>query len=48
MSNHINEIILEQLFEEGLEEGIKKGFEGDKLEFFAEKYAKKNFNERGI
>jgi len=48
MSNHFNETILEQLYEEGLEEGIKKGLEGVKLEFFAEKYAKKNFNERGM
>ena len=48
MSNHWNEITMEKLFEEGLEEGMKKGLEGDKLEFFAERYAKKYFNERGM
>ena len=39
---------MERLYEEGLEEGIKKGLEGNKLEFFAERYAKKIFNERGL
>jgi len=48
MSNHWNEARMEQLFEEGLEEGVKKGFEGVVLEFYAENYAKKNFNNRGI
>ena len=33
MSNHWNEITMEQLFEEGLEEGMKKGLEGQALEF---------------
>jgi len=48
MSCHINEEVMERLYEEGLEEGIKKGLEGNKLEFFAERYAKKIFNERGL
>ena len=48
MSNHWNEVIMERLYEEGLEEGIKKGLEGNTLEFFATKYAKKIFNERGL
>ena len=37
---------MEKLFEEGLEEGIAKGLEGQALDFFAERYAKKHFNER--
>ena len=45
MSNHWNEARMEQLFEEGLEEGMKRGLEGNKLEFFAEHYAKKVFNQ---
>ena len=48
MSCHINEEVMERLYEEGLEEGIKKGLEGNTLEFFATKYAKKIFNERGL
>ena len=48
MSNHWNEEVMERLYEEGLEEGIKKGLEGNTLEFFAERYAKKHFNERGM
>ena len=48
MSNHWNDITMAQLFEEGLEEGEKLGLHGDTLEFFAERYAKKHFNERGI
>ena len=48
MSNHWNEEVMERLYEEGLEEGIKKGLEGNTLEFFAERYAKKIFNERGM
>ena len=48
MSNHWNEEVIERFYEEGLEEGIKKGLEGNTLEFFAIKYAKKIFNERGI
>ena len=43
MSNHWNEEVMERLYEEGLEEGIKKGLEGNTLEFFATKYAKKIF-----
>ena len=41
MSNHWNDMSMEQLFEEGLEEGIAKGLEGQALDFFAERYAKK-------
>ena len=48
MSHLINQARMEQLFEEGLEEGEKLGLHGDTLEFFAERYAKKHFNERGI
>ena len=48
MSNHWHEITMEKLFEEGLEEGMKKGLEGQALEFYADKYAKKVFNERGM
>ena len=44
MSLHENEIRLEQLYEEGLEEGMKKGLEGDALEFYADRYAKKYFD----
>ena len=46
MSNHWNEMRMEQLFEEGLEEGMAKGLESPALDFFAERYAKKHFNER--
>ena len=48
MSNQWNEEVMERLYEEGLEEGEKLGLQGDTLEFFAERYAKKHFNERGI
>ena len=48
MSHLINQARMEQLFEEGLEEGMKKGLEGQALEFYADKYAKKVFNERGM
>ena len=41
MSNHWNDMSMEQLFEEGLEKGIAKGLEGQALDSFAERYAKK-------
>ena len=41
MSHLIHQARMEQLFEEGLEEGIAKGLEGQALDFFAERYAKK-------
>ncbi len=47
MSCHINEEVMERLYDEGIEEGIKRGLDGNKLDFFAERYAKKYFNERG-
>ena len=46
MSNIYNDEVLERLYEEGLEEGEKLGLHGDTLEFFAERYAKKHFNEK--
>ena len=45
MSNHWNEIAMEKLFEEGLEKGEKLGLQGDTLEFFAERYANKHFED---
>ena len=44
MSNHWNDMRMEQLYEDGLEEGLKLGLHGNTLEFFAERYAKKYFN----
>ena len=41
MSHPLHQARMEQLFEEGVEEGIAKGLEGQALDFFAERYAKK-------
>ena len=42
--DNVNSIFVD---DEGIEEGIKRGLDGNKLDFFAERYAKKYFNERG-
>ena len=47
MSNHFNDLRIEQLFDEGLEIGLAKGLTGEALDFFAEKYARKHFNKYG-
>lgn len=44
MSNATNEILMENLFEEGLEEGEKQGLTGIALETFAEQYAIKKID----
>lgn len=43
MSNINNEIILENLYEEGLEEAEKQGLSGKVAEDYAEIYARKKF-----
>ena len=40
MSHPVNDMLMEQFYEEGLEEGSSQGLEGDALEEFAEKYFK--------
>lgn len=44
MSNIQNEILMENLFEEGLEEGSKQGLTGIELETYAEQYAVKKLD----
>ena len=43
MSHPVNDMLMEQFYEEGLEEGSSQGLEGDALEEFAEKYAEEKF-----
>ena len=47
MSNHFNDLRIEELFDRGLEIGLAKGLTGEALDFFAEKYARKHFNKYG-
>ena len=41
-----NDIILENLYEEGLYEAEKQGLKGQKAEVFAEEYARSIFEEK--
>lgn len=43
MSNINNEILLENLYEEGLEEAVEIGLVGKTAEEYAETYARKKF-----
>mgnify|MGYP003680163028 FL=1 len=36
MSNHFNNLRIEQLFDDGLEIGLAKGLTGEALDFFAD------------
>ena len=47
MSHIGNDIFMENAYLDGLEEGEKLGLSGEKLEKFADKYAKDKFENMG-